>query len=474
MALNMQEHAPFSDEMRWLCPEAAAIATLRRQELLREIEDRACSAFNATKLFTGEISPGCRLCGEGAWSCLFINNLCNAHCFFCPARQDTLDEPGTGTLTFTSPEEYADYLERFGFSGASISGGEPLISFDRTITFVTRVKKRFGETLYLWLYTNGTLATKDKLCRLADAGLDEIRFNITATGYDLSPARMATGIIPCVTVEIPAVPEDLELMKTKLGEMADSGIAFLNLHQIRCTPHNRGNLEERQYTFLHGPAIGVLESEMAALCLLEHAIGEHIGLHVHYCSLIYRQRFQAKASRRRWAPFLTKPHEDITETGMIRTLFLEGEPERIDRIEAGLIAHGIDPALWSKPLNRNRLLISPALLRLLEPPAKGAGVSYSHASPCQGLSYHNPFREITLASGRKIFIERGPAFPDIPLSPQELELFRGAFLDRPEHPADMDAVYEQAMALHGTADHQEKWQKIIHAEGTRSGLLEYY
>ncbi|HPS94125.1 MAG TPA: radical SAM protein, partial [Deltaproteobacteria bacterium] len=85
MALNMQEHAPFSDEMRWLRPEAAAIATRRRQQLLREIEDRALSAFNATKLFTGGISPGCRLCGEGAWSCLFINNLCNAHCFFCPA-----------------------------------------------------------------------------------------------------------------------------------------------------------------------------------------------------------------------------------------------------------------------------------------------------------------------------------------------------------------------------------------------------
>jgi len=38
----------------------------------------------------------------------------------------------------------------------------------------------------------------------------------------------------------------------------------------------------------------------------------------------------------------------------------------------------------------------------------------------------------------------------------------------------MDAVYEQAMALHGSGDHQEKWQKIIHAEGTRPGLLEYY
>ncbi len=404
---NLDEYGPDAATMRWLNGQEAAQTEVIRENLLDDIRKNGLFLFNNTKPFHKKLSPGCRLCGEGSWSCLFINNLCNATCFFCPARQDNPDEPGTSTLTFSSPKDYADYLEEFNFTGASISGGEPLITFDKTLSFVKHIKERLGKSIYLWLYTNGTLATEEKFNMLADAGLNEIRFNITATGYDLAKARMASRIIENVTVEIPAIPEDIEIMKVKIREMADTGISFLNLHQIRCTKYNWKQLAGRGYTFLHGPQIGILESELTALRLLRYAMAEDINLGVNYCSLIYRHRFQTRSSRARWAPLMAKPFEEVTKAGMIRIVRMDGQPEAI---------------------------------------AQAMKLSYAIATVRPSITYHNPFKEIRLASGKKIAIERAMAFMDLELSGKEIELFKDAFLEN-HTTEDMDAIYKKALAL---------------------------
>jgi hypothetical protein len=213
-----------------------------------------------------------------------------------------------------------------------------------------------------------------------------------------------------------------------------TGISFLNLHQIRCTKHNWKHLAEHGYTFLHGPQIGILESELTALKLLRYAIAEDINLGVNYCSLIYRHRFQTRSSRARWAPLMAKPFEDVTEAGMIRIIRMDGQPETIDQ---------------------------------------SMSLSYAIATVRPGITYHNPFREIRLASGKKIVIERVTAFRDIELSGPEIELFRDAFLEG-HRIEEMDAIYKKALALDLTESHAKKWKKIIQAEAIRSGLLEYY
>jgi hypothetical protein len=38
----------------------------------------------------------------------------------------------------------------------------------------------------------------------------------------------------------------------------------------------------------------------------------------------------------------------------------------------------------------------------------------------------------------------------------------------------MDMFYDRIIELGGSTDHKRKWREIIHAEGLRSGLLEYY
>lgn len=473
LRMNSEEYAACDVPARWLDPGEAEGAELLRTRLLQDIGEGLTFAFNSTKPVYRGLSPGCSQCGQGKWSCLFISNLCNARCFFCPAEQNNHDEPGTSTLTFSEPEEYADYLEQFGFRGASISGGEPLISLDKTLPFIAAMKRRLGTDIHLWMYTNGTLITPDIALRLADAGLDEIRFNIAATGYDLAAVRMAAGVIPFVTVEIPAVPEDLAIMKTRLQELSAAGVSFLNLHQIRCTPYNREKLSSRGYTFLHGPQVGVLESELTALKLMAHAQEHGIDLGMNYCSLIYRHRFQARSSRQRWAGLMAKPFEGVTGSGLIRTLRINADAMTTSSLVSDLAARGADPSLFSLSSARDSLVVAAELLGMPDAPGARVNVSYAIASVRPAVTYRNPFREVRLPSGKKIVLERATVYQALTLSPQELALFRDSFLSRGDT-LDTDALYLKAVSLDASDAHRKKWQQIIQAEVVRSGLLEYY
>ena len=202
-------------------PDAETLkrADEERAMLLADLEDIALRGCKGTKIDMNTLSPGCRKCVEGEWSCLFISGKCNCRCFYCPTAQDEIGVPTTNTIEFSEPEEYVAYLEQFGFSGASISGGEPLLTPERSLAFVKAVKARFGSAMHVWLYTNGTLAQPEIIKALADAGLDEIRFDIGASRYDLKYLSYASGIIPTLTVEIPAVPEDREILKRLLPEL---------------------------------------------------------------------------------------------------------------------------------------------------------------------------------------------------------------------------------------------------------------
>ncbi len=155
----------------------------------------------------------------------------------------------TSTLEFRTPEDYVDYVERFDIQAVSFSGGEPLMTFDRVVQYLKSLRARISRPLYIWMYTNGLLATQDKLKTLADNGLDEIRFDISADRYCLDVLKEAVDVIPHVTVEIPAIPEDVEKTRQVIRLLHDQGVNFLNLHQIRCTPFNLPELIRRGYTF---------------------------------------------------------------------------------------------------------------------------------------------------------------------------------------------------------------------------------
>jgi len=404
---NQQEYAGFYDELNFLTPEQIIEASKERSLRLESIEDSVQWGFNQSKLDCKNISTGCKLCGEGSWSCLFINGICNANCFYCPTEQKDESVPTTNTIEFPTVKEYIAYIKKFGFKGVSISGGEPFLTFEKSLKYIEAVRNEFGSAMYIWLYTNGILATKEKLLQLKEAGLNEIRFDLSAVNYKLDALKLAVGILDHVTVEIPAIPEDFEKLKILIQDLKSLGVNFLNLHQIRCTPFNYKKLIKRGYTFLHGPKIVVLESEFTALRLIQYNIESKINFPINYCSFIYKYRYQNRAARVRHAREICNSYEEITETGLIRNLVIKSTPEKVKQITEKLLQNELGKSLWSVNYHKDTLVFHSRLWDLVAEENLPVEVSYYSTGLCPAISYRYPFKEIKIDRGKNIFIEKG-------------------------------------------------------------------
>ena len=427
---NQAEYGRTYPRMRFATPEEATDFKRRRAELLAALaeEGQARSACQGAKYYSGELSPGCSACGAGQWSCLFINGICNGTCFYCPSSQRSKGEPMTNNLRFPFLQDYLDYVALFGFSGVSLSGGEPFMTFERTLNHVRQLKKRFGSAIHLWLYTNGILATREKICQLAEAGLDEIRFDISADKYRLDQVALAVNRISRITVEIPAIPEDLLLMREKLAILAATGVHHLNLHQLRCTPHNLKNFLARGYILAHGPRVVVPESEITALRLMLTAcqIG---GPAVNYCSFAYKSRYQEKAARIRAASLLAAPHEDVTEAGYIRSLSVTGGADELKKRLVMFAKEDLRPEQGYLEKN-GCLFFNRTIWPLLDFTGLELQVKYFAPRLRENVSYQGSHKKISLNRKRSIVAERIPVDAARQIPAEALRLFEKSFIRR--------------------------------------------
>jgi len=183
------------------------------------------------------------------------------------------------------------------------------------------------------MYTNGMLGSEDIFKKLARAGIDEVRFDIGATNYNLKYLKLAKGIIPNLTVEIPAVPEELETLKKIIPELIETGVTNLNLHQLRLTNHNAPKLLKRNYTYLHGEQATVLESELTALKIIDFVAENNLDIGVNYCAFHFKNRFQKAGFRKKVAsPFLDNDTQ-LTENGYLRQISANGSNYIINGIK---------------------------------------------------------------------------------------------------------------------------------------------
>lgn len=440
------EYADAYDTMTWLSPESADAASRVRENLLTQIFEHPGKGpqwrFAQTKLLTHGISPGCDFCGNGDWSCLFINGICNARCFYCPSTQNQKGLPMTSSLEFKTPNDYVDYVRAFGIRAVSFSGGEPLMTFERVVQYLKALRAKITDPLYIWMYTNGLLVTEDKLKILADNGLDEIRFDISANHYRLDALKKAVGIIPCVTVEIPAIPEDLENTRQVIHQLYDEGVNFLNLHQLRCTPFNLPKLIQRGYTFLHGPKVTVLETELTALELMRYTLDHNIALPINYCSFAFRHQFQRAGAFIRNALRVKLPHQDITATGHIRTLGITGEKSAILAIHHQLLSQAKDTERWHLAKTYDQLFFAASLWPCIDFSGVTLTVAYAATSLKSCVSFRHSFKEIPLNRKKKVVIEKYPAHQGIRVQGDRIQEFARRFIHpQPGSPADTTGDY---------------------------------
>lgn len=451
---NRREYGLYYGQLKKVGYYTAMEMENRRDLLTVENQQGVDFFFNRTKPFVHGISPGCKLCGEGEWSCLFMNNRCNCTCFYCPAPQTNDHPPETQGMSFDDPATYVAYLKKFGFKGASISGGEPLLTFDLTINFLREIKKAMGSEIYLWLYTNGALLTKSRAKMLAGTGLDEIRFDLSATKYSTRFLKHVLGLIPNVTVEIPAIPEDTDRLKTCVVELDKLGVNFLNLHQLRLTPFNLEKLVQRNYTFLHGPKMTVMESELAALEIIRFVMDEGLRLPVNYCSFHYKNNFQKAGFRNKFGKWLLTPYEELTLGGYIRRIEAKATDEALNRFAKVLPVSGEAAVEWEHEPTTGIINLKTQMIKHL-PADDDLFVAYFSVQ--LSAQAKNDAMEIPLENGVSVFLQKSTASSRITISPDNRDAFLkiadGQFVETIHFSDDLFTIARHELPAGGFQDY---------------------
>ena len=158
---------------------------------------------------------GCRSCllGTGL-SAIRKTNRCNLQCRFCydygemdaqPPIGEGMWEIG-GTRFCEGDLDLLLAIDRHP-TGVAYVYLEPFMEIERYYGVIRRFR---AAGIYQHMYTNGTLATPENLRALGEAGLDELRFNLGASGCADRVIDMigeAKRHIPMVGIETPMTPE---------------------------------------------------------------------------------------------------------------------------------------------------------------------------------------------------------------------------------------------------------------------------
>ena len=269
-------------------------------------------------VYFGGLSPGCQACKEGAWDCIFTTMRCNLDCEFCYSPH-AIPRDYAGSVFGTTPQQIAENHARTCITGVSFSGGEPFVDAQKLFEWVAWFTSRYPGR-YHWVYTNGLLADEEKLRRLGELGVDEIRFNTAAAGYDhptvMRNLATAARFIPNVTVEIPAIPEHAPKLLSCLAEWCALGVKFLNLHElIYESGTNSASMPGARRAIItadgHRSEVNP-ESRDLTLAVMKRVQDENLPLLVNDCSMQSKIR-QLRGRRRSLAPLVKAPHEMLVE-----------------------------------------------------------------------------------------------------------------------------------------------------------------
>jgi pyruvate formate-lyase activating enzyme-like uncharacterized protein len=279
-------------------------------------------------VYIAPLSPACRMCAKGSKMVVLVTGLCSAKCYYCPL---SFKKGGTDRIFADEWEleneddtkklvKEADLIEA---RGAGITGGDPLVVWERTRQYIRLLKETFGEEFNIHLYTSA-LKNADHLPDLASAGLDEVRFHPmpqTWASMETNPIRHAirsrVDSSAIVAIEIPVIPH-LEKEIIHLISWADEqGVRWVNLNELEFSERNCEAFITRGYTVKSDISAAVRGSQRTALQVIKSIQKKGLSVGVHYCSVSFKDGVQLRNRLKRRARNIARPYDVITKEGTL-------------------------------------------------------------------------------------------------------------------------------------------------------------
>ncbi len=282
------------------------------------------------------IPKGCQLCLKGAKMVLFINGLCQKplHCYwYCPFSEERRDKTFSyaDEIEINSKEDLMNEIKTIRAEGMSITGGDPLLesNLEKTLDYIKFAKNEMGKGFHIHLYTNGLNFSEDIAKRLADAGLDEIRFHPSKEHWSSVEKALGKGI--CVGAEVPVIPDgkSMKNLEEFILFLDKIGAEFVNLNEFEICAPNGPALRERGFFLKEGTIASVEHSKEKASNLI-HKLETRVSLKIHFCSARAKDYFQVKNRYLRRAESIKLPFEEITEEGLFLFAQVEGEENQLN------------------------------------------------------------------------------------------------------------------------------------------------
>ena len=278
--------------------------------------------------YTAPLSPACKMCAHGSKLVVLITGLCTAKCFYCPLSF----EKGGKDRIFADEWELdnendtkkliheAEYIDA---TGAGITGGDPLIVWERTKKYISLLKETFGENFHIHLYTSG-LKNGEHLDDLVSTGLDEIRFHPSPKDWNkmerspiLHSIKNALETSADIAFEIPAIPDMEHEMFSLVKWANDMGLKWINLNELEFSERNCDALIRRKYAVKDDISAAVKGSQKSALRVLDMIANENLKIGVHYCSSSFKDGIQLTNRIKRRANNVARDHEIISDDGTL-------------------------------------------------------------------------------------------------------------------------------------------------------------
>ncbi len=269
-------------------------------------------------LYVGRLPKGCRQCIRGSKLVLLISGLCARGCFYCPlsAERREKDIIFANEVEVESSEQAIAEARMIDAEGMGVTGGEPLLNLQRSLSYIRAFKHEFGEQFHVHLYTAIDPISVEVVDQLLNAGLDELRLHRFTAGEDLPKIQQIMRGRARLGFEIPAIPGRLEQMKSLLRGLDVLNLDFINLNEFEFAPLNADELGRRGFQLEPESIAAVKGSEETAIALLEWG-EENTSLNLHFCPLTLKDGTQLRNRFRRRAKHVAKPFERITGEGLL-------------------------------------------------------------------------------------------------------------------------------------------------------------
>ncbi|MCF7798963.1 radical SAM protein [Candidatus Woesearchaeota archaeon] len=276
------------------------------------------------KVKSGRLAKGCKLCIKGRKSVLFITSACHYECFYCPISDDKRkkDVVKINEKELLHPDsseslrEVFDEIRLCQSKGVGITGGDPLAKTSRTYKYIKALKKEFGKSFHIHVYTSLPFVTKEKLLHLESAGLDEIRFHFNNDDVAswkkilfVKELKMKWG------VEVPAIPGKLDTSKKIIDFCKANKADFINLNELEYSDISNSELKKQGFKVKDSLSYGIQDSEAVAHELVLY--GKKMRVPVHYCSSSFKDAVQLGNRFLLRAQKVAKPFDAVDYQGML-------------------------------------------------------------------------------------------------------------------------------------------------------------